>query len=86
MNKHIVVQFEPFDLQQKVMVYIDGECFSYSYATIEKLVDTVEALKSEYNIKQINLYGYKDYLSRYQALMKTKFSNDDCNIEIIERK
>lgn len=86
MNNHIVVQFEPFILQQKIIVYVNGECVSYSYATIEKLVDTIEALKSEYNIKQIELYGYRDYLSRYQALMKTKFSNDDCNIEIIERK
>lgn len=86
MNNHIVVQFEPFDLQQKIMVYIGGECISYSYATVEKLVDTIEALKAEYDIKQIDLYGYRDYLSRYQALMKTKFSNDDCNIKIIERK
>lgn len=85
MNNHIIVQFEPFDIQQQIMVYIDGKCVSHSYTTVDKIVDTVDALKIEYNINQIELYGYHDYLTRYKALMKTKFNDNNCKIDIIER-
>lgn len=85
MNSHIIVQFEPFDIQQQIMVYENGECVSHSYATIDKIVEVVDVLKAKYNIKQIELYGYRDYLARYKALMKTKFNDNDCKIEIIGR-
>lgn len=82
---HIAVNFQPFTLKQNVFVYIDGACVKQTAIEIDRVVDVVNGLSKQYNIKQIDLCGSQDYLSYFQAEMDSKFANNEYNVEIVRR-
>ena len=81
---HIVVDFRPFVMSQNVMVYINGECKEVVGASLDDVVQVVNALCSKYNINQVDMCGNTDFLSKYKKeLMTTQYGN--INVDIIER-
>lgn len=82
---HIIVNFQPFVLKQEVLVYVNGECVKQTAVEVNRITDVVNGLSKQYNIKQIDLCGSQDYLSRFQAEMNSKFANNECNVEIVRR-
>lgn len=82
---HIIVDFQPFTLKQNVLVYVDGECVKQTAVEVDQITDVVTGLSKQYNIKQIDLCGNENYLSKFKANMLNKFEDDDCEINIIQR-
>jgi len=81
---HIVVDFRPFTMSQNVMVYVDGECKETIGAGLDDIVPVVNALRTKYNIDQVDMCGNADFLSKYKKeLMTTQYGN--VNVDIIER-
>lgn len=83
--KHIIVNFNVFDLNQDVYVYDNGVCVKQIKVPLHQVTDIVAALRNEYDIKQVDLYGNKDFLSRFKAQMGTDFNFVDCEINIIQK-
>lgn len=82
---HIVVSLQPFTLKQNIFVYINGACIKQTSVEVDRIVDVVNGLSKQYNIKQIDLCGNQDYLLHFQTEMDSKFANNEYNIEIIRR-
>ena len=82
---HIIVDFQPFTLKQNILVYVDGACVKQTAVEVSRIADVVNGLSKQYNIKQIDLCGSQDYLSRFQAEMNSKFASNEYNIEIVRR-
>lgn len=80
---HIIVDFQPFVLKQNVLVYKEGVCIDQVLVEAEHVTDAVNALSKQYDIKQIDLCGSRNYLSRYQKEMYSKFANNDYKIDIL---
>ena len=80
---HLVINFRPFVLTQQMFVYSeDDQLVSRTEVELDKVVDTVNGLRSQFNIQKISLYGNQDYLSRFAAELNTNFSNNSVEIEI----
>jgi hypothetical protein len=82
---HIICDFRPFDMNQGIMVYVNGECVKSLSVGINQVTNVVNTLKNQYNIKQIDLCGNESYLSKFKANMLNKFEDSDCEINIIQR-
>lgn len=83
--KHIIVNFNIFDLNQDVYVYDNGACIEQTKVPLYQVTDIVAAFRNEYDIKQIDLYGNENFLSRFKAQMGTDFNFVDCDINIIQK-
>lgn len=82
---NIVVNYRPFTLAQEIFVYDGKNCVESFQAPIDRISDIVSGLQSRYNIKQINLCGNQDYLSRFQAELSLKFANSNIEINIVSK-
>ena len=82
---HIIIDVNPFDLSQSIYVYVDGACVNQTSVVMDQISDTVAGLRNQYSINQIDLYGNKDFVSRFKTEMNTKFNNTECEINIIEK-
>ena len=82
---NIIVNYRPFTIAQEIFIYDNGVCVELLQAPIDKIVDIVSGLQSRYNIKQINLCGNQDYLSRFQAELGLKFANSNVEINIVSK-
>lgn len=82
---HIVCDFRPFDMNQGIMVYRDGECVKSLSVGVNQIVNVVNSLKNQYNVEQIDLCGNEHYLSKFKADMLSKFNDNNCEINIIQR-
>lgn len=82
---NIVINYRPFTLAQEIFVYDGKNCVESLQAPIDRISDIVSGLQSRYNIKQINLCGNKDYLSRFQAELSLKFANSNIEINIVSK-
>lgn len=83
--KHIIVNFNVFDLKQDIYVYDNGVCVKQTKVPLSQVTDIVAALRNEYDIKQVDLYGNEDFLSRFKAQMGTNFNFAECEINIIQK-
>ena len=81
----IIVNSQPFDALQTVVVYQQGTVVATHKASIDDIPNLVLNLSNTYNCKNVNLVGNKNFLERTKAQILTKFANKDLNIEIIER-
>lgn len=82
---HIIINFQPFSLEQDVFVYIDGKCIYQTKTTIDKFSSVVKGLKDKYDINKIDLCGNQEYLSRFKAELSLAFSKDNTEINIYQR-
>ena len=82
---NIIVNFQPFDALQTVIVYQQGAVVETHKVSIDDIPNLVSNLSTMYSCKDINLVGNKNFLERTKAQILTKFANKDLNIVIIER-
>ena len=67
----VVVFFQPFAIQQNIVVYKNNEIINNRQVKITDVAATVKGLCSQYNIKSVDLKGNKDYLNKYKAEILT---------------
>lgn len=82
---NIIVNFNPFMLEQSVLMYSDGNCIEEIHSPIDRVTDVVMGLKNKYNVDRIDLCGNSDYLSRFKAEMNLKFGNNNTQINIYSK-
>lgn len=82
---HIIVNFQPFALQQEVLVYVDGACIYQTKVTIDEFHSTIKGLKDKFSINKVDLCGNSAYLSRFKAELGLEFGNDNTEINIYQR-
>lgn len=82
----IVVDFQPFAIEQKVYTYSDeGTIIEKAYCSIDEVTDTVKAMQNKFSAKEVDLIGNSDYLTKFKNGLKTNFDFTDVNINIIGR-
>lgn len=80
MNK-IIVQYQPFVMEQKVMVLNENNKPISNYNVhIDQIPDLVATL-SRKNVKEIDLLGSKEYIAQQRKEIVDKVNNE--NIKII---
>lgn len=52
---HIVVKVEPFVMEQKILVYKNGECVKIAKCTMENMADGISSLAHQYNINIVDI-------------------------------
>ena len=85
--KKIVAVLRPFDLQQNVYVYENGNKIDAQSIEMTKLNECIVELADKYNIKDISLLGPKAYSKGIKKQIEkeqlTKYNNKELNIEYI---
>lgn len=82
----IVVDFQPFALNQTVVVWANEEQKELVTVPYEKVADTVTAFRATYGINDIVLFGNKDYLTQFRdRIGGAEYAMGTLNIEIMER-
>lgn len=80
MNK-IIVQYQPFVMEQKIMVLNENNKPISNYNVhIDQIPDLVATL-SRKNVEEINLLGSKEYIAQQKKEIIDKVNNE--NIKII---
>lgn len=82
---HIIVNFQPFVVEQEILVYTNGECVYQAKVEIDRVPSVVKGLKNKFNIDKIDLCGNSQYLSRFKAELGSEFDNDETEITIYQR-
>lgn len=86
MTDYIIVDFQPFVIQQKVAVYTEGKCVKEVQVEVDRIINVVNGLRKTYNVKQVMLCGNEDYLANFQAKMNLEFAdNANCDIKIVRK-
>lgn len=63
----IVIMYQPFVVEQLVIVYNNGVVVETHRININEIADLIEKLTIQYsNVNSISLIGNQDYLIRYQ--------------------
>lgn len=81
----IVVAFQPFSVNQNVIVYSDGDILEEFSVEMDKIVDVISGLKKQYNSTNIDLIGSEDYLTHFKTRLLSKFAEEPAQINIISR-
>lgn len=84
--KKIVSIIRPFDMNQTLMVYEDGNKLDVVSSTLENLNSTILGLTEKYEVYNLNLIGPKKFLegigNKIKEEFSLKYSNKELNIEI----
>jgi hypothetical protein len=74
-NKYtLAVFFQPFVVEQKIVLYKNGNIENQFTSSIDEVIDKVNGLVNTYDVTDIKLYGSLDYLNGFEQKMNTKFS------------
>lgn len=83
--KKILAMLHPFDLQQKVFVYENGNKIDAATPTIEELNAILTELAEKHAITQIDFRGSKQYvkglIEKFDKYQATKYNAQDIKIE-----
>lgn len=66
MNTTVVIMYQPFVMEQMVIVYQNGEIVDNRKETVERIPQLMRELSSQYGVSSISLIGNADYLGRFQ--------------------
>lgn len=85
--EHIIVNFQPFVVEQHIMVYKNGACIEQQYVDFEQVLEKICFLSNKYNISNIDLCGNTDFLKKFKndLQLNTNFNNSSLNITIIDK-
>ena len=85
--KKIIAMIRPFDLDQILMVYEDGNKIDMINSKLENLNDNIFALMEKYNTYQLDLVGPKSYTKGLKNQIETaataKYESNKIEINII---
>jgi hypothetical protein len=87
MARKIVGVLRPFDMKQNFYVYEDGNKLAVTAPTLDKINETIFSLAEEYDIKQVDLVGPKQYIrgltKRFKEAEIAKYNKNTIEINII---
>ena len=85
--KKIITVLRPFDLEQVLMVYEDGNKIDVVKTTIEDLYPSIFALMEKHDTYQLDLVGPKSYTkglkNQIETAAITKYESNKIEINII---
>ena len=85
--KKIITMLQPFALNQNIIVYENGNKIDMKESTIDNLVEEVSKLIEQYNIKQVDFIGAKQYAKGLRTKIKEnelfQFNKDDLIINYL---
>ena len=85
--KKIIAMIRPFDLDQILMVYEDGNKIDIAKTTLEDLYPSVFALMEKHDTYQLDLVGPKSYTKGLKNQIETaataKYESNKIEINII---
>ena len=85
--KKIIAMIRPFDLDQILMVYEDGNKIDIAKTTLEDLYPSVFALMEKHDTYQLDLVGPKSYTkglkNQIEAAATAKYKSNKIEINII---
>lgn len=81
MEKQIILQYQPFVVNQPIMVFDGSECIDSALVPYDRVVETIKGLCNEYSVQHIKLSGNIDFLSKTKEEMLNTYENT--TIEII---
>lgn len=85
--KKIITMLQPFALNQNIIVYENGNKIDMKESTIDNLVEEVSKLIEQYDIKQIDFIGAKQYAKGLGNKIKEnelfQFNKDDLIINYL---
>lgn len=74
-NKYtLAVFFQPFVVEQKIVLYKNGNIENQFTSSIDEVMDKVNGLVNTYDVTDVKLYGSSDYLNGFEQKMNTKFA------------
>lgn len=76
----VVIIFQPFVINQAIMLYQNGNIIENYQTPIENIVNTINSIKQQYEISSINLVGNKDYLLNFKGELSTIIPKAEINI------
>lgn len=79
MTKIIVIN-NMFDKDQNILVYKDNQMITSVNAELDKLVDVVKSLASQYSIRTIDLVGNENFLTQFKNNFSSEFNQYTVNI------
>lgn len=84
MENKIVIKYQPFSVNQLILVIKDGAVVNSFSTDIDRVNNVVNGFAKEYGITNIEMHGNADYLSKFKASLNNQFASSGYNIEIKE--
>lgn len=85
--KKIIGIIKPFEMQQSLIVYEDGNKIDICETTLDDLTENLFSLIEKHQVYKLDLVGPNKYLkgltNRFQEKAKTKYQNNQIEINII---
>lgn len=82
----IVVEFQLGIKEQKIYTYSDeGTILEKAYCTTDTITDAVKAMQNKFSATEVDLIGSTAYLTKFKNNLKTDYSFNNVNINIIGR-
>ena len=85
--KKIIGIIKPFEMQQSLIVYEDGNKIDICETTLNDLMTNLFPLMEKHQVYKLDLVGPKKYLKGFtdqiQEKARTKYQNDQIEINII---
>ena len=85
--KKIIGMVRPFDMQQSLMVYEDGNKIDICQTTLDNLNNDLFMLMDKHQVYRLDFVGPKKFLQglseQIQEKAKTKYQNNQIEINII---
>lgn len=66
----MVAMLQPFEMNQKIYVYENGNLVEVSTSNIDNFANSVFALKDKYNVTKMDLIGPSRFAKGYKDKMK----------------
>lgn len=80
---YIIASIRPFVINQKIGVYLNGECVEALECKIDDIEKTISALVDKYKVNQIDLVEKNNmYSPQIKDRLTTKYADKELNINI----
>lgn len=79
---HIVVNIQPFILNQEVQVYKDGACIKISQSSMSNLDEDIAVQAKLFHIYEVDLAGDKIFAQRIKERLTQNKFNLNLNVKI----
>jgi hypothetical protein len=66
MNMTAIIMFQPFVLEQVILVYQNGNLIDTRKEPMDRISSVLAELSNQYGLSTVQLIGNQDYLGRFQ--------------------
>ena len=72
MNTTAIIMFQPFVVEQVILIYQNGELIETRKETVDRISNVLSEMSGHYGLSNIQLIGNQDYLGRFQNEIRSK--------------